>query len=331
MITHRDRIFSAIHGTEVDRSPVALWRHFPVDDQNPEHLARAIIDFQDRYDFDLIKVTPASSFCLRDWGVVDVWRGNPEGTREYTERVVHVPSDWMRLRPLDPHQGSLAGQLECLKLLRSHYSDQTPILQTIFSPLSQAKNLASQANLLVHLRSAPAELHAALETITATTLSFISACRDLQIDGIFYAIQHAQYGLLSTAEYREFGLKYDQIIMDAVNQQFPLNLIHLHGEHVMFPEVSKLPASIFNWHDRAENPDLAEGLSHFPGAVCGGLQQWNTMVLGTPGDIEKEARQALDLTHGRRFILGTGCVMPITVPHCNILAARHAVECSSRS
>ena len=30
-----------------------------------------------QYDFDLVKVTPASSFCLRDWGAEDRWTGNP--------------------------------------------------------------------------------------------------------------------------------------------------------------------------------------------------------------------------------------------------------------
>ena len=31
-------------------------------------------------------------------------------------------------------------------------------------------------------------------------------------------------------------------------------------------------------------------------------------------------------THGRRFILGTGCVTPITAPHGNLLRARNVVE-----
>jgi uroporphyrinogen decarboxylase len=326
MTTHRERITSAIEGAHLDRVPVALWRHFPVDDQNPNHLARAIIDFQDRYDFDLIKVTPSSSFCLRDWGAVDVWRGNPEGTREYGDRVIQSPADWHSLRWLDPHKGHLAEQLECNRILRSHYNTDTPILQTIFSPLSQAKNLAGQTSLLVHLRTNPEDLMAALEIITKSTIDFISACYDQKIDGIFYAIQHAQFGLLSREEYLQFGLRYDRILTELISQQFPINIVHLHGEHVMFSEVAKLSASILNWHDRSENPDLSVGQDQFSGAVCGGLQQWNSMVLGTPETIEQEALQAIHATQGQRFILGTGCVLPITAPHCNIMAARHIVD-----
>jgi len=74
----RERLEAAIHGQQVDRIPIALWRHFPGDDQRPDDLAAATAGFQRRWDFDFVKVTPASSFCLRDWGVEDEWTGNVE-------------------------------------------------------------------------------------------------------------------------------------------------------------------------------------------------------------------------------------------------------------
>ena len=89
-LSHRDRLFTLLHEpSSIDRPPVALWRHFPVDDQSSETLASATLFFQKSYDFDFVKITPASSFCLRDWGAEDVWEGNPEGTRRFTNtRVV---------------------------------------------------------------------------------------------------------------------------------------------------------------------------------------------------------------------------------------------------
>ena len=50
-ITHRERIEAAIAGELVDRPPVALWRHFPVDDQSALSLAEATIHFQKDFDF----------------------------------------------------------------------------------------------------------------------------------------------------------------------------------------------------------------------------------------------------------------------------------------
>jgi uroporphyrinogen decarboxylase len=50
------------------------------------------------------------------------------------------------------------------------------------------------------------------------------------------------------------------------------------------------------------------------------------MVLGTPDRVTAEAVQAIQATGGKRFILGTGCVVPITAPRANLVAARQVVE-----
>ena len=154
-MNHQERLEACISGETLDRPPVALWRHFPVDDQNPVRLAQAAINFQKTYDFDLVKVTPASSFCVKDWGVRDEWHGSTEGTRDYQIRAIQQAEDWLSLPVLDPKKGFLAQQLECLKIIQRELGSEVPVIQTIFNPLSQAKNLVGKEMLLVHLRQAP--------------------------------------------------------------------------------------------------------------------------------------------------------------------------------
>ncbi|OGO46961.1 MAG: hypothetical protein A2W37_11185 [Chloroflexi bacterium RBG_16_63_12] len=322
----RERLQAAISGEKVDHPPVALWRHFPMDDQRPEDLAAATLEFQNLYDWDFVKVTPASSFCLKDWGADDEWRGDPEGTRDYTRRVIARPEDWATLKPLDPRTGHLGNQLRALELIRDGLGGRIPFIQTIFSPFSQARNLVGAENLPVHLRRHPAELKAALAVITETTLRFLDAAKRTGVDGIFYAVQLATTRVFSEAEYHAFGELYDRQILEAARDLW-LNVAHLHGDDVMFDLVSRYPAHVINWHDRETPPSLAEGQKKFRerGAVCGGMRQWATMVLGTPEQVRTEARQAIEATGGRRFILGTGCVTPITAPRANLRAAREAV------
>ena len=162
----RERLQAALAGAAVDRAPVALWRHFPVDDQQPEHLAAATLEWQATYDWDFVKVTPASSFCLKDWGAQDEWRGEAEGTRQYTRRVIQRPEDWLSLKPRDPRAGALGAQLQALRLIRAGLRDETPLIQTVFSPLSQARNLVGPDQLAAHVRRHPAAVRAALEAIT---------------------------------------------------------------------------------------------------------------------------------------------------------------------
>lgn len=321
---HRERLAACLSGARPDRPPVALWRHFPVDDQDPESLAAVTIAFQQTYDFDLVKVTPASSFCLKDWGAWDEWQGNTEGTRTYTYQVIQHPEDWGQLALLDPEQGHLGQQLECLRLVRRALPD-TPIIQTVFSPLSQAKNLVGKEDLLVHLRREPEAVRAGLDRITASTVRFVEAALATGIDGIFYAVQHGQYSLLSEQEYASLARADDLAVLEAARDS-SLRLLHLHGQDVMFDLFLDYPVNIINWHDRETPPDLLQALEEFPGVVCGGLRQWDSMAIGTPEQVQEEARQAIEMTDGMRFILGTGCVTPIIAPHANILAARQAVE-----
>ena len=328
MTTHRERLQACIAGERPDRLPVALWRHYPVDDQSPEALARAHIWFQRTFDFDLVKVTPASSFCLKDWGVDDVWEGDSEGTRRYVRYIINDPADWEALPVLDPLKGHLGAQLDCLRAIRAELGPDTPILQTVFSPLSQARHLAPDGLLLVHLRRFPEAVLRGLDVIARTTRRFVEAAAETGIDGIFYAVQQAQANVLSPEEFDRFARGTDLSVLEAA-QTLWCNMLHIHGEHIYFDRVVDYPVQIVNWHDRETAPTLAEarGRDSFQNAgasvLCGGLGR-STLTYGTPGDVSAQAAEAVQQTEGRGLILSTGCVVPVIAPYGNIMAARDA-------
>ena len=324
-MTKTGRLQATIAGEEVDRLPVALWRHWPGDDQRPEDLAAATVAFQNRHDFDFVKVTPASSFCVADWGSRDRWVGNVEGTRDYYAYPIRSSDDWCRLKPNDPSQGALGAQLRCLRLIADGLGGEVPFIQTVFSPLAQMKNLVGEDVLPVHLRRDPDGIRAGLEAITETTVRFVRAALDTGIAGVFYALQHARYGVLSEEEYVSFGRPYDLRVLEAA-QDLWLNVLHLHGDDVMFGLVEDYPVQVMNWHDRQTWPSLAEAQRRFHGTVCGGLERWEVVVRGTPDRILEQAADAAEQTGGSSFILGTGCVTPIVAPVSNIIAVRKAVD-----
>jgi uroporphyrinogen decarboxylase len=198
--------------------------------------------------------------------------------------------------------------------------DTVPVLQTIFSPLAQAKNLVGGQQLLVHLRKYPEEILEGLRIITETTSRFIEAVCHMNVAGIFYAVQHASYQLLSKEEYKKFGRGDDLQLLEVSAGKW-LNMLHLHGEDIIFSEFVDYPVQVINWHDRETHPGLAEAKQLYKGVVCGGLQRTVTMELGTPEQVRAETRDAILATENQRFILGTGCVLPITTPQTNILTA----------
>lgn len=323
-LTKRARLEAAFSGAAVDRPPVALWRHWPVDDQYSTELARSTLEFQRAYDFDFIKVTPNSDFCVAGYGAESTWEGNEEGTRAWGERVIQAPEDWLQLKPLDPYTGLLGEVLQANKIIGEALHGETPFIQTIFNPLSQAKNLAG-SRLYSDMRQHPDAVKAGLRVITETTLRFIEELKKSGAAGIFLAIQHASFDLLSEAEYRAFCRPLDLEILAATEGMW-FNLVHLHGRNVMFDLAADYPAQAINWHDTETPPTLHDALARTKMALCGGLSQWTTMVQGTPERVRAEAERAIAATGARRFILGTGCVTPIIAPTCNLLAARRVVD-----
>ncbi len=230
-------------------------------------------------------------------------------------------ADWAMLKRLDPEVGVLGGQLRCLGHLQQAFGAATPYIQTVFNPLSQAKYLAGGLELLGYLRESPEMVLTALETITETTVRFVKAARRQGIAGIFLAVQHASYELLSEAEYERFGVPFDLRVLAAAEGLW-LNVLHIHGNRVMFGLLSGYPVDVVNWHDRETAPNLRDGQRLVRGAVLGGLRQWDTLVRSGPDEVRREAADAVEQTGGRRFILGTGCVTPITAPWANLRAVR---------
>lgn len=324
-MTKRKRLEAAILGQPVDRMPVALWRHFPGDDRYPEEQARAHLEFQKLYDFDFVKATPSHNYCVAEWGVEERYMGNNEGTWETTRRAIHSLEDWRRIKPLDPNAGALGRQLRVLEILRDALGDQVPFIQTIFNPLAMSKFLIGEGAELSYIRQHPDLMKQVLEALTETNVRFVREVMKRGAAGVFMSTMHASYLQMSESEYLEFGRPYDLRVLEAARDGW-FNVLHLHGEGVMFDLLADYPVQAINWHDRAVSPSLKEAVDKFSKARIGGLAQWDTLLRGTPNQVRAEARDAVEQTGGRRHILGAGCVTPITTPTCNIWAARKSVE-----
>jgi uroporphyrinogen decarboxylase len=323
-LSRRERLEATCAGAPVDRVAVALWRHFPGDDQRADDLASATLAWQREWDWDFVKVSPASSFCLVDWGAQDRWVGGDEGNREYTRRAIASPDGWARLGELAPQDGRLGEQLHCLEGIRAGLGVEVPFIQTIFSPLAQARNLAGAERLAIDIRTHPELVLTALEVITRTTEAFVREALRAGAAGIYYAVQMASYGVLSEAEYRRFGEPYDRRVLAAAQDGW-FNMAHLHGANGMFDLVAAYPVRALNWHDRESGPSLAEGQRRFPGAVSGGLEHWDDLLRGEPDQVARRVEDAIAQTGGKRLIVSSGCVAPVNAPLSNLRAVRRAV------
>ena len=316
---HWQRIEAAIAGERSDRVPVALWRHFPIDDQDPGLLAAQTLAWQRAWDFDLVKFMPSGTYSVEDWGAKSVYEGAANGARAISLPGVKQAADWRRLPRLDAKKGVLGAQNEALALAAKELHGSVPILQTVFSPLTTARKLAGEA-LLGQLRSDPEALEAGLRTITDTTIDFSRAALAAGAHGLFFATQLASTDLLTVAEYQRFGSKFDLEVLSAIKDKAKLNMLHLHGENVMFKQLAGYPVQMINWHDRLTAPSLKGAQAQFKGALVGGVEERGLLVSGSEQAVRAQVRDAIAQTAGRRLVVGPGCVAAIAVPERNIRA-----------
>jgi uroporphyrinogen decarboxylase len=179
--------------------------------------------------------------------------------------------------------------------------------------------------LIRYLRENPEELHRGLEVITDVTAQFAAETLAAGCDGIFFATQCASVGYMAVEEYEEFGRPYDLRVLAGVRGS-ELTVLHVHGQDVMFDELTDYPADVINWHDRKTPPTLAEARARFGGALAGGIDEWGTLSSGSPEQIAAEVADAVTQTGGRSLIVSAGCVIPTDISADRLDAARASVD-----
>lgn len=337
-MNHRERIHAALRREPTDHTPIALWRHFPNDDLRAETFATRIVEFQKKYEFDFVKVTPASSYPAEMYGAT--FRvpspGSPrlrEGTREPVTRPVNELRDWDNLAPLDVNNPVFVRELAALKLIRQQLGGDVHILQTIFSPLNSALNIAGD-RLYADLRAQPDVVQRALRPITETTVRFATASLRAGADAIFFATQMATAQRLTLDEFRAFGEPYDVQVLQAIRAANPdFVFLHIHGLDIYFDALLRYPVDIINWHDRRTAPSLKQARALLRHAapqndktLAGGLDEWNVLAGKSRPAVVAQARDAVAQGDGRGFILAAGCVIAVNTPEENIKAAIEAVR-----
>ena len=324
----RERLERAIEGEPVDRPPVALWRHWPGDDQRYADLARSTIDFQHDYNWDFVRVMPSRNFLALDYGLQDEWQGDPAGTRTIKKRVIKRSLDWTALRPLSPARGALSQQIECLRLIgQALQADGAPILQTIYSPLLQAAQLAGRQKVLCDMRVRTDRLRSGLNQLTENTLRFLEALSAQRgVAGIFMVTGFASHDILSEGEYRDIALPHLVRVLSALPAHWWLNIVQVAGASPMLNLTSELPVQAFNWDTRAGAVKLSQVNGLYSGATCGGLHDDEDLLRGTPSLLHSVIRDALEQTDSRRLILSGSGDGYVTTPISNVRAVRSVVE-----
>lgn len=324
-----ERVLRVIHGEFPDRLPIWASRHnkdgFLAD--TSEGLLKREIEFQEEYDWDMARISPAAALQVEDFGCR--FAGNNHlGVPALVSKPVSSVEDWNKIRRLDPQAGRYASIAKAVKGLSEYLKGSKLNLATAFSPLTLAQKVAGNDVLLETMRKDPDVLKSALDAFADTMIDFIQNCIDNGADGLYYATQTATYDLITDEEAEIFERPYSLKVLNAVRARLKAVILHLHGDDIMIGHFEDYPIDVLNWADRRTVPPvpLSEGAKYFSRCVMGGINGRTTLCTGTKTEIENEV---VDSWHqvGKPFIVSPCCVVPTDgLPAQNLHAFRNAVD-----
>jgi uroporphyrinogen-III decarboxylase len=280
-VTSKQRVDRALKGEKpLDRPPFSFWHHFGLQNEPPENHARATLAFHREFHTDLVKVM--SDFAYP----------KPKGK-------------WYELTVQD---NPFPAELRALELIRDGLGGEVYFLETIFNPWNVAEKLSSPEAVQRLKREDPKALADALEVIAESEANHATKAIAIGAAGIFLAIANAQPEFLSQDEYGKWSEPYDRLILNAVKQA-PLNILHLHGDHVYLNHFTKpWPAGAINYSVHGTGVPFGEFRKSYKGTLMGGLDEKNFRSLDEK-ELKAEWLRAQEQA-GARFILAPGCSVP---------------------
>jgi uroporphyrinogen decarboxylase len=308
-MTRTERVMAAVRGEPVDRLPVCFWHHFQPAGSGRRLADASLTFFDETFDLDILKLMPDIPY-------------------PFPRKSVQTIDDWRLIEPIDQSRSRFFNQrVEAVQVLRDELGFDTPIIVTIFGPLTEALYIAAdRERFFQHAQEAGAVVHEALSVLAENLRAHIKDVIDAGADGVFLSLQGCTTEIMTEAQYREFGRPYDLIALQGALDGW-LNTLHVHGEKdLLFDLVLDYPVQVLSWSDRLAGPSLREARGKTTKCLMGGWHEFGPLSNGPEDAILAEARDAVAQTGGRKLILANGCSVPDETDEAWLHVGRSAVD-----
>lgn len=146
-----------------------------------------------------------------------------------------------------------------------------------------------------------------MEIITETTCELGAKAIELGADGVFLASQLSSYDEMTEQLYLEFGKPYDLKVLEAASRGW-FNVIHAHGNNVIFNILKDYPVHVFNWHAWETLPEIEEALDISGKCLMGGIKRMD-VTNGNKNEIRNQIYKTIKILKGKKQIITPGCVI----------------------
>lgn len=199
----------------------------------------------------------------------------------------------------------------CLKVLEKATSkiQDRPVLGGCIGPFSLAGRLLELNSILVTVRRDPVLVHLVLQKCTTFLIRYLQMFKSIGANGVLIAEPAA--GLLSPAFCRQFSAQYVTRIVDAVQDDHFIVILHNCGNTVK--QIETLVSTGANGLHLGSTVNLVEIAPRVPtdALLFGNLEPAGVFLLGSPADVQVRTKALLrEMQPYPNFVLSSGCDIP---------------------
>lgn len=338
-MTHKQRVMTVLDGGIPDRVPVVPQSFlFSIESaglkmsdvvRSPERMAGALAECRERYGYDGCIIDYDDATLAEACGAKVIYRDEDPAIVDESCLLVQDYAQVKDLELPDPKSsGRLPVWLETTTRLVELTSDEVFVMgRADQGPFDLACLLRGAENFMTDMiEGDPEDIAALIDYCRRANAIFSKAQKDAGAHATSIGDSFAGPNLISPALYRQFALG-PEIELTAEVQAYGIPFsIHICGNTgAILADMVTTGARILelDWQvDLAEAARLADGRC----AILGNINPSDPMAFGNPDEVDRLCRAAIEATHGRNFILSSGCALGRNTKPENVRAMVEAAK-----
>jgi len=236
--------------------------------------------------------------------------------------------DLEKLKPFNPYDSTrMLDRIKAVELFKKEVGKNYPIMGWVECPLAEAGDLRGVNEMLYDFYDEPEKIRELMDICLETGISCAKAQVEAGADII--GMGDAVASLIGNKLYMEFAFDYEKKLIAAVHDMGALVKLHICGNITdLLDDLKHTGADIIDIDWMVDYKTACEKLKGYA-SVCGNIDPVRVIKDGTPEIIRNAVWDCLDAGNETSFI-SSGCEIPISTPHENLMAVKLALQEKTR-
>jgi uroporphyrinogen decarboxylase len=290
--------------------------------------AAALLAGQRELGYDAIYVGWESSFNLLAEAMGCVMRFPENDLPQVAEHVVRSPADLDKVKMIDPRaSGRLPIRMETIKRVLQETRGRIPLLAYVPGPFTLAGQLCGVTELMISTLRNPQFVHDLTRLAAKASIAYAKAIVETGIDVTVVADPTASASLISPQMFNTFAAPALRSVLEAAKTAGAVPSLHICGQTTPILEAMCGTGAHILEVDHLVDLGKAKQLVGQRVTLLGNLNPTDILLKGSAKAVTEAAKSCIhQAAAGGRFILSSGCDVPLATPLANIRAMVSAAQ-----